>query len=495
VQEDIGSKTKAGLMWNTGSKIVFQAFRFGVSIAIARILDPKDFGIMGIATMLVFYANSITNFGFNQALIQRKDIEGKHIYTVFTINVAISSSLAVITVLLSNQIALFFQIPELTNVLLVLSSIFILTSFYQMPMTLMKRQIDFKTVALTELLRGLIQTFTTLALALQGFQYWALVIGLVTSYIFGTIFILVKTKWKPRIRYSHSAMKDVINFGLWNFLRTQTYHINEYAANFIIGKFLGPISLGYYEKAFSTIAIQKESFSKQFNAVMFSSFSRIQSEKNERVKKYFLKAVAISSLITLPISAGFFALGSYFVLILLGDKWEPMIMTLKILAITFIFNNLCGMVTTLNIGLGDYVKHTLRVGFCSILMIILSLLLVQGGIEYVSMGILFVYALMFVMTYQITKNNLQAGWMDILNCMLPAVAGSIVMVLTILALQVWIFNEINLGNFVFLTSAGVLSYILAVFCPRYMILEEYRASILNRIKEMAGNINRKTGKL
>ena len=140
---DIGSKTRSSLIWNTSLKIIYEVFRFSISIIIARILDPKDFGIMGMASMIVFYANSMTNFGFNLALIQRKEINKDHVNSVFTIDIAISFIFTVVVVLLSTPIASFFRTPELTNVLLVLSLVFILTSLYKMPQTLMKKNVKY----------------------------------------------------------------------------------------------------------------------------------------------------------------------------------------------------------------------------------------------------------------------------------------------------------------------------------------------------------------
>ena len=187
---DIGSRIRSSLLWNTSLKVLYQIFRFGITIIIARLLDPKDFGIMGISTMIVFYANSITNFGFNLALIQRKEINDRHINSVFTVNILISLVLMMGVISLSSPIAKFFLVPELENVLLVLSWVFVMTSFYQLPLTLMKREINFKKVAMIELCCGVVQSLVTLTLALLGFKYWSLVVGLMTSYVFGVILLL-----------------------------------------------------------------------------------------------------------------------------------------------------------------------------------------------------------------------------------------------------------------------------------------------------------------
>ena len=378
--EDLGSKTKSSIIWTTLLKGFYQSYRFVLSIIIARMLDPEDYGIMSIATILVFYANGITSLGFNASLIQRKEINEKHINSVFTVNMTISLVLMIFLILMSNQIALFFNIPELRNVFLALSPIFILMVLFQMPVCLMKREVNFKTIAIVDFYRGFFQSSVTLILAFLGYKFWALVIGLITSYVVGLLYIYVKVKWKPRIQYHHGSMKEILNFGIWNFMRAQSININEYADRFIIGKFLGPQLLGFYDKAFSTLDMQKQAFTIHFNAVMFSSFSRIQSEKNRVIRKYLTKSINAISLITFPVNTGMFFLSTYFVLVLLGSKWEPMIVPLKILCAVFIFSTLSGLIASLNVGLGNYVKQTLRDGLCNIILIIVCLLAVQKEI-------------------------------------------------------------------------------------------------------------------
>ena len=471
--QDIGGKTRSSLIWNTSLKIIYQIFRFGISIAIARILDPRDFGIMGIATMLVFYMNSITNFGFNRALIHRKEMKKEHVDTVFTIDLVISLLLTSVVIVFAWSISEFFGTPELTAVLPVLSCVFLITTFYQMPVTLYKRQLDFKIVALIDFYRGIIQSLLTLLLALMGFKYWALVIGLIISHLFGMICIMFKSEWRPKVRYRHDAMKDIFDFGAWNFLRAQLFHINEYADKFIIGKFLGPVFLGFYEKAFSTVALQKNSLTVQIDSVMFASFSRVQGE-SIKIKKYIKKAIIVTSLITVPINTGLFLLSSYFVLLLLGEKWAPMIVPMQILAVAFIFNSLNGLVASLNIGTGNYAKQTVREAIGNLLLVIICLVAVQRGIEFVALGVLCIYFMIFVMTFQLAAKQIEIGWMEMFECVFPSLAGSACMAAVVLFLKKTMLYEINLVNFILLIFAGIVSYVLTVVIPRYSLLEEFR---------------------
>lgn len=482
--QDIGSKTKSSLIWSTSLKIIYQIFRFGISVIIARILDPKDFGIMGIATMIVMYMANLTNVGFNRALIQRKDISDEHVSSAFTVNLSISVLFTIVIILMSEKIAYFFRVLELKNVLIILSSVFVMSCFLQIPLTLMRRQLDFKVVALTNLYQGILHSCIALFLAFLGFNYWALVLGLITSYIFGSLYISFKIRWKPRIRYNHSALKDIFSFGLWNFIRAQTSQINEYADKFIIGKFLGPVLLGFYEKAFSTVAVQKEHFTAQINSVMFSSFSRLQSETGDTIKKYLTKTLSAISLVIFPINFGLFALAHYFVIILLGPQWKPMIIPLKLISVAFVFNALSEICSSLNMSIGKYVNQTVRECVGNVLLIMACLFTVRYGLEFIAFGVIIVYVITFFATFHLTTANIDISWADLLESILPAMIGSLVMLLVVELSKRYFFYEINIINFISLLTLGIFTYAFVVFYPKYSGIEEYRTSLILYIKNI-----------
>ncbi len=489
MSEDLGSKTKSSLIWSTSLKVAYQAFTFIMSIVIARILDPKDYGIISVATMVIFYANNITHFGLNVALIQRKEINENHINSVFTVTLAIAISLAAGCIFLSPHIATFFNVPELKNVFRVLSPLFIILAFHSLPSSLMERELNYKVVAVAGFYQGILSSSVALTLAIYGFQYWSLVIGFIVSYTAGTLYILVKVDWKPKIKYNHKAMKEILSFGVWNLVRSQTFHINDYADKFIIGKFLGPVLLGIYDKAFSTAAMIRQSFTMQFNAVMFSSFSRLQSEENERIKMYLKKALTISTLITFPLCMGLIGVGSHFVLILLGDKWAAMIVPLKILSIALIFNSLAELMSNLNVGMGFYKNQTVRDASCNVLVIGVCLMLVQRGINAVAVGILCVYCVVFMISFLLSRQKINVRFGDLIHSVSPALIGSLTMLLVIKLTEKMFLPDVNVTSFVLLTAIGGVTYLLIVFVlPGFPILEEYRMSSIAKIKQVVNGL-------
>ena len=126
MENNTKGKTRNSLYWRLFLPISYQVLRFGISVVVIRILDPKDFGLMAIAVLVVNYANMMTNFGLGRALIQKDEINDKHITTVFTINLFIAICLTALTYFLAPFIANFFLAPASENVIKVLSSLFII---------------------------------------------------------------------------------------------------------------------------------------------------------------------------------------------------------------------------------------------------------------------------------------------------------------------------------------------------------------------------------
>jgi len=459
---DIGDRTKSSLFWNLSLPVLYQAVRLVISIIIARILDPKDFGILGIASAIVFYTNSLTNFGLSQALVQRKNICERHINSIFTINFSISIILSILTIMFSKDISIFFNTPESKNVFRALSAIFIITSFEVIPLSLLKREIRYKTISLIEFIAGGCQTGITLVMAILGFRYWSLVCGLLSKQVLKFILLNYRVKWVPRIKYEHKCVKEIFNFGWWNFLLAQSNFLSHYLDKFIIGKFLGPISLGYYDKAFSLAFMPIQAIAVKISEVMFASFSRNQDDIN-KAKEHFTKLISTTSLICFPIFLGMAVIAPFFVIILLGDKWKAMIVTLQILSLAFTFYSLTNIIGAINLGAGNYKGYIIIRLFGILFILLMCLFFVKKGIEVVSAIILIESFMMVILSFDITNRSLLIPWLCFIRAIIPPLSGAVIMFIIVKLLSFLVFGEINMMNLFILTSIGIMIYMTWVF--------------------------------
>ncbi len=461
MKNELHLRTKQGLYWTTSLKIVYEIFRFGISIIVARILSPNDFGIMAIGAMVIYYTNSLSDFGFNNALVQKKVIDKVHINSVFTLNLGISVFLTLLILTLSPGIARYFNSEESGKVLMFLSSVFILKTLHDIPESIMRRAVNFKFLSILNFIQSLTQSLIVLTLALSGFKYWSLVWAHIFSLFLATAVLLYKAKWKPCIKYDHKEMKAIYDFGMWTFIRGQLYSVIIGTPRIIIAKCMNSMFLGYFVKAFDLSSMPRESISASISSVMFSSFSRMQGNREE-LRKWFLKMLQVQSIILLPLLLGISALAPYCILILLGEKWRMSIVPLQILSITNSITMINSLSASLNMAVGDYKRSTLRAAYGCVLLILFCLFSVRWGVTGVCYAYLFASIVFLILGLDLVLKNTSLSIITVVSTIAPYIMINLLMVFVVKMFSYNLFQEIHLINMISLILIGGIFYILCI---------------------------------
>jgi PST family polysaccharide transporter len=476
MSDDIGKKTRSSMYWNLSFRIPYEAFRFGVSIIVARLLDPKDFGIVSIATMIIFYSNTLTNLGFKSALVQRKEITDDHIKSVFTADLSISVFMACLFYFLAPAIAAFFHSPESLPVIRVMSLTFVITTFYDLPYTLFRRDLDFKVITLVDTVKEVFMSTITVVLAFLGFKYWSIVWGQLVPLALAACYLIVKTERKPALSFKYSALKDLFSYGIWSFVRSQLAFFSSRLDRLIVGRYLGTSVLGIYDKSKSLSQMPTESISSNINNVLYSSFSRIQDKKDELVNM-IKKSVVLTSVINFPIFAGLYAIADHFVPVVLGEKWNAMIIPLKIMCVSGIFASFSGLFLTAAVNVGNYKKYTVRQTIATGLLFILWLFVVRWGINAVALGAV-VYALVtFFVGIGIVRETIPLSWREFANCVVPALIGCAVMLICVESIYAVFIARYTWMNLAAVVSAGAVTYGAVMLKIPSTALENLRFSV------------------
>jgi len=453
-----------------------------ISILVARILAPRDYGIMGITMMTIGYANLMTNFGFNEAIIQKAIVSKKLINSIFTFDVIISVGFAAIFFFGAGYISRFFNSPECVYTIRVLSTLFLATTFRNMAESILKRDMRFKAIATMDVSRNILSAIVTLVLAMNHFQYWSLVYGQLVPIIIVTIAFCARAKWFPMITYSHHSMKRVYDFGLWNFLKGQFNFLIDHVDKMVIGRFLGPVSLGLYDKSMSIAVIPNDSLIMNINSVMFSSFSR-NKECGTTLQQQFTKALTLLSIANFPMYTGLIAVAPYFVYGLLGEKWAPMIVPFQILLFGFLFKSFTGLVASLNVGIGRYRGHTLRLILCLLNFAVMCLVFVNFGLNGIAVSFVIFSFTVFIFTIPLGMSKTMMCWKDVMAAILPGVRGSLVMVSTVMVFSHCYATERSVVNLFILSGIGAVAYFVYLLVEWNESVREMRRVLVNDIKE------------
>src|SRR3990172_3837000 len=473
--------TRSQLYWNTLLKIPGQVVSFGISIIVARILVPHDFGIMGIAMMLIGYTNLFTDFGFGAAIIQKRIENKRTLNSIFTVNLAVSLLLAALFFLSSGYIAGFFKSPECKNVIKVLSAVFVITSFSAVPSAMLRRDMNFRTLSLINLSSSLLMSLITLVLALNSLGYWALVFGQLIPSMLMTAVLCYKVRWVPAVAYDHSAMKGIFNFGIWNFTKGQLGFIAQHTDKFIIGKSLGATSLGFYDKAMGLASMPVNSFTMNINSVLFSSFSANKEDKY-LLQTHFKKGLSLISFINFPIYIVLIVIAPYFVYSLLGDKWSPMILPFQIILIGYIIKTFGGLMASLNVGIGNYKKHTIRFSIALVVFIFSCFVLLTLNITGIALSFLIFSIVEMYMLMDLAIKSIGLLWKDVVSAIYPGVAASALMLLITSLTSHFIFLDYSITNMLIITMAGTLSYCLYILIDKSTLTQEFKELMMRDIK-------------
>jgi O-antigen/teichoic acid export membrane protein len=474
--------TRSQLYWNTLLKIPGQVVSFGISIVVARILVPNDYGIMGVAMMLIGYTNLFTDFGFGEAIIQRKIREKRTLNSIFTVNFAVSLLLAALFYLSSGYIAGFFKSPACENVIKVLSAVFVVTSFSAVPSAMLRRDMNFRTLSLINLSSSLLMSLITLLLALKSLGYWALVFGQLIPSLLMTAVLCYKVKWVPGITYDHSAMKGVFNFGVWNFAKTQVGFVAQHTDRFVIGRWLGTASLGFYDKALGIVTMPYDALTMNINGVMFSAFSKNSHDK-QQLQQHFKKSLTLLSFINYPIYFGLIVIAPYFVRSLLGEKWAPMIIPMQIILAGGLFKTFSGMTASLNVGVGKYKEHTRRFFVAWVVFMGCCFSLLRLGIVGIALSYLIFNAAQIVLWMNLSLKTIDLLQKDVWNSILPGALASLFMFFITITVSRTLLPQHSFVNMVFLVIIGLFSYCIFVFSDKSELTREFRKLALHDIKK------------
>ena len=240
----------AGVMWNTVACIGQQAVQFALSVILARLLLPDDFGSIGMILVFTSFIGMFADAGFGSAVIQQSHISDRHLQSVFWFNVAAGLFLSAVMFASAPFLAGFYQEPVLLSLARGLSPVFILISVGLVPAALMQRRLQFQSFARINLVATLASGVIAVAMAFLGAGVWSLAAQYLVGYFVIAALSFALSGWRPRRRFSWASLRELWGFtgNLLGFNFVNCWARN--ADNMLIGRFLGAAALGYYSRAY-----------------------------------------------------------------------------------------------------------------------------------------------------------------------------------------------------------------------------------------------------
>lgn len=308
------------LRWTTVSQVLRIAIQIISVVTLARILSPSDYGLMAMVGTVTAFAGLFRDFGTGAALIQKEQIDKHLIQAVFIFNIGLGFTLSLMLILLSVPIALFFREEQVTALLVILSPVFLISSFGIVQHALMERRYRYRPIVLIELISGLSGLGVAVACALSGLGVYSLVIQLLLSAAISTLLVWLFSEWKPVLRTSFQELKKIWKFSADNFLFGLINYFHRNSDSVLIGRVLGPVELGFYSTAYKILLLPLSNLTSVVNRASFVVYSRHQERRSQIGEHYFITLRRIAFLSALMMSV-VWAFREPLVVIVLSEKW------------------------------------------------------------------------------------------------------------------------------------------------------------------------------
>ncbi len=325
-------RTLNATFWSGVDVISRQGLRFGISIMLARLLAPSEFGLLGMLSLFVALAGAFVDSGFSSALIQRRDVSQTDLSSVFYFNIILGAMMALAVTVAAPWIAAFYEIPLLTPLARLSALSLFIGSFGSVQLALRTRDLDFKTQTKISIITVVLSGGLGVTLAWHGYGVWSLAWQGVASAFISTVLFWIMRPWRPSLMFSIASLRALWSFGssllfsgLLNALFSKLHLL-------LIGKLYSPADLGFYTRAHSTQQLPTHLLSSVVSRVAFPLFSSVQDDPGA-LRKGLRKAVSSLMMINLPMMLGIAVTARPLVLFVFGDKWEPSIPYLQLLCI------------------------------------------------------------------------------------------------------------------------------------------------------------------
>lgn len=301
-----------------------------VSIVLARLLAPEEFGLLAIITVFINLASVFLDFGFSTALIQKQDIREEHYSAVFFLNVTMGFLLAAAVFLIAPILGKFYEKEVLVNVTRLMSLSIFISSFGQVMRARLRRDMNFRPISLAAIYAAIISGAVAMLMAWKGFGVWSLAVQSVILQILTVLFLYLFCKLRVPYRFDRKALVEMWPFSSKLFfsglLDTLFFNLDA----LIIGKLLSPTTLGYYHRAKSLENFGFRYTASTLSSVLFPGLSSIQND-TERFRQMTLKIFYLLSFISFIACGLFLVTSREIIIILFSAKWEPSVIMFQIL--------------------------------------------------------------------------------------------------------------------------------------------------------------------
>ena len=452
--DNLKHRAKRGFIWNTVERLATNGIQFILTVILARLLSPDDYGIIAMPAIFLAIAQVLIDSGFANALIRKQDLNEKDLSTAFYFNIFVGLASYLILFLASPIIADFFKTPILSKLLKVTALVIFFNSLGIVQQALMTKRMDFKIQAVISACSTFFSGVIGVWMAYSGYGVWSLVFQQVSASLLRVALLWFYGHWHPLRLWSKESFHYLWTFGNKIVIIGLLDSIFNNIYAFIIGKQYNANDLGNYTRAQQFVELPIKNIGGIVQRVTFPLLSEIQDEKN-RLRDVYLKLIEMTSLLVFPLMMGLAAMADPLIISLLGVKWSSCVIMFQILCAAKIWTP----INSINSNLLQVKARTdllLRVEIGKKTILILAICLTFNyGVLYLISGYATCSVFVFIINTFYTKQLTGISLKDQFRIILPTLFISVLMLVTIV-----FFNSLLYSNYLKIVIDSIFGFVV-----------------------------------
>lgn len=479
-----GKKIGISLVWNFGEKMFTQGIQLVISIVLARILLPEDYGILALVMVFVNILTVFVETGLGSAIIQKKEIEVKEIGQLFFINTIVSIALYLIIFLLSPLISSIYNKYDkdlLISVIRVYSLVLPIGALTSIQSSLLYRKFEFKKLFFVNIITVILSGATGITMAYLGYGVWALISQQIVSKLVLAIVLLFVLDWKPSFYLPTKKIMTMIRYSafiLGNRLIVVVY--NQFRSLFI-GKFYSAEDLAFYNKGETFPSMIATNTDYALQKVMFSAYSKEQDDVN-RIKQMMRKTISLSTFLLAPLMMGIAAAANNVVLVLLTEKWLSCVDYMRVFCIIYLLQPIKTSSAQALDGMGKS-SVTLKIGLISKAVGVISLFIaLQLGVKAIVIATFITEVVSLPLYFYVNSKYVNYKWSEQIKDLIKNIMPSAIVAVLIFTVGYFINISSALILLIIQVVIGIMSYILISIITK----NESMKYVLQKLKSLKG---------
>jgi len=460
------SKIANAVIWGTIGQFLRIGLKFSVTVYLAKLLSPNEFGLIGKVSIILAVLNTLGTFGLSSSLIQKKNVSAVDYSTVFWANISFGLIFSTLLLLCSSLLADFYNTPQLTSITQILSLSIIINSFTIVPQTILIKNLQFKQLETYTFFANLLSSLLGLYLAYTGNGVWSLVFQNISSVFFLAGSFWLFEPWKPSFEFDRSSFKRLSGFGSNMAASGLLDMIFSNLDSILIGKYFSTSIMGFYTYSQSlTKTILNVLVGPIFKA-LFPALSQVQDD-NVKLKEAYKKFVGIVNFMVLPAMCFIIVMSEEIITVLLDKKWEGLAQYLRFFAIISIIYNHCAININIISAKGKG-RLFFRLEVVKKMILCGSLLVgFQFGIFGILISLLIYWLITLGIDVYFSGKVSEYSWLQQIIDLIPNYLIVIFNSMILFTFKYYLFKiEYTIGILILLTTVNTLIYLMISYILR-----------------------------